>query len=305
MSENKHATANKTSKVYSNTQTGFTLVELIMVIIITGIISGMVAIFLKTPVDQYMDIARRAEMTDIADTALRRMGRDIRTAVPNSVRLSGNYLEFLPTKTGGRYRANDMGGLGSCAGAGDALSFSSADSCFEIIGSPIDFVAGDQIVIGSTQSNGNPPYQDPTDAAVCSNLDTSTCIRRPVPVGGVGVQKVVMTSLYAFPHFAEFPTQRFQVISASEQAVTYACENVGGTTDGTGTLKRYWHYGFNPTQTAPVGGSSALLADKISACSIDYGNSNPRNALVAISLTIMQGGESISLYHEIHVDNVP
>ncbi len=275
-------------------QTGFTLIELIMVIVITGIISGMVSIFIKTSVNQYIDIARRAEMTDIADTALRRMARDLRTAVPNSVRLSGSYLEFLPTKAGGRYRANAAGGSGSCGVAGDELSFTAADSCFEITGSPINFAAGDKIIVGSAQADGDPPYNS-----------TATGVQRAY-TGAVGDQtKVVMTATL-LPAFASLPSQRFQVVSGSEQAVTYACKNVGGTQDGTGTLTRYSGYGFNATQLAPpAGGSSALLASKISACSITYNLINQRNGLIAISLTITQGGESISLYSEIHVNNMP
>ncbi len=82
---------------------GFTLVEMIMVIVITGIIGGMVAVFLKAPIQQYIDVSRRADMTDIADTALRRIGRDVRLALPNSVQVhtSGSgtstvyYLDFL------------------------------------------------------------------------------------------------------------------------------------------------------------------------------------------------------------------
>ena len=40
---------------------GFSLVELIMVIVLTGILSGMIAIFIRAPVQGYMDSARRAE----------------------------------------------------------------------------------------------------------------------------------------------------------------------------------------------------------------------------------------------------
>jgi len=88
-----------------NQQSGFTLVEMIMVIVITGIIGGMVAVFLKAPIQQYMDVSRRAELTDIADTAVRRMARDVRIAVPNSVRFTNctaPCVEFIPTKDGGR-----------------------------------------------------------------------------------------------------------------------------------------------------------------------------------------------------------
>lgn len=297
---------------HKSKQAGFTLVELIMVMVITGIIAGVVAIFMKTPVDQYLDIARRAEMTDIADTALHRMARDIRTAVPNSVRLpvpaDSTYIEFLPTRTGGRYRANPTGAVVRCGAtlAEDILDFTIADPCFEILGPAITFSASDQIVIGSTQSNGNPPYQNPADPA-CAIAATTTCIRRPIDPGWLGNQQTVhMTPTDPLPSFALLEGQRFEIVPGDQQAVTYACENIGGITDGTGTLTRYWAYGFNPVQIAPpLGISRALLANNISACSIAYNTANPRNGLVAITLTITRGGESVSLYQEIHVNNTP
>ena len=70
-------------------QSGFTLAEAVIVIAITGIISAVVAVFIKAPVQSYFDASRRAEMTDIADTALRRISRDLRLALPNSVRVAG------------------------------------------------------------------------------------------------------------------------------------------------------------------------------------------------------------------------
>lgn len=266
-------------------QQGFTLVELIIVIVITGILAGIVAIFIKTPIQQYIDIANRAEMTDIADIAVRRLGRDIRTAVPNSIRVSavtGNtYLEFLPTKAGGRYRANSD-------------TFLPPLATFDITGSAVTFATGDYIVVGSTQSDGNQPY------------DTSANGVLRAYTGAAGSQTTVNITALQFPDAAGFSTQRFQVISADEQAVTYACENVGGTTEGTGKLSRYWHYGINPVRVAPpIGGSGALLANKVSACTMSYDNSNPRRGLVAIWLKITRSGESVSLYHEIHVNNMP
>lgn len=291
---------------------GFTLVEMIIVIVITGIIAGMVAIFIQAPVQGYMDSARRAEMSDIADTALRRLGRDLRKAVPNSVRMpvpaGSSYIEFLPTSNGGRYRASPAGGAGGCAGPplvpgntmGDALNFDAPDTCFEIVGAPMDFTAGDAIVIGSTQSDGSLPYQPVTSA---------TGVRRMLAAAGAGAGKttVQITSTTKFPAFAELEGRRFAVVPGDQQAVTYACENLGvdASGNGTGTLTRYWAYGFNAVQAAPPLGSSALLADKVSACSFVYSTGNQRNSLVAASLTITQGSESVKLYHEIHVNNIP
>src|SRR5476651_2446945 len=77
---------------------GFTLLEMIVVMVIMGIIGAMVAVFMAKPVASYVDSARRAELSDIADTALRRIVRDLRLALPNSVRVitvgGVTYLEF-------------------------------------------------------------------------------------------------------------------------------------------------------------------------------------------------------------------
>ena len=75
-------------------QHGFTLIEAIMVITITGIIAAVVAIFIRQPVDAYLDTARRAALTDIADTTARRIGRDLQGALPNSVRVDGTCLLY-------------------------------------------------------------------------------------------------------------------------------------------------------------------------------------------------------------------
>lgn len=290
---------------------GFTLVEMIMVIVITGIIGGIVAVFLKAPIQQYMDVARRAELTDIADTAFQRLARDMRTAVPNSVRLptpaGSTYVEFMPTRTGGRYRANagagTLCGVATAANAGDALSFADVDTCFEIIGPTLTFTANDQIVVGSTQSDGGQPYQAVTSA---------TGVRRAIAAAGVGanLQAVNFTSTVVLPASAELSSQRFQVVDGAQQAVTYACVGTLGAldanNDGQARLIRYWGYGFNAAQVnPPAGGQSAMLADKISGCNFVYDIVNQRNGLVAITLQITRGGETVSLYEEVHVNNAP
>jgi MSHA biogenesis protein MshO len=292
-------------------QVGFTLIEMIIVIVITGIIGSMVAMFIRAPVQGYVDSARRAEMSDIADNALRRIARDVQTAVPNSLRIpvqaDSSYFEFLPTKDGGRYRVADVG-AGGC-GTGNELDFTMADTCFEIVGPPVTFAQNDQIVIGSTQSDGNLPYQ----------LESASGVRRAISAAGAGTSLsfVKINSLVKLPDFAELEGHRFSVVPVDQQAVTYAC--IGPMTtdangDAQGSLNRYWQYGYIPDPTKAIPPTFAgqatvplvsVLASNVSDCHFVYDVSNVRNSLLAIRLTITRGGESVYLYHEIHVNNIP
>jgi MSHA biogenesis protein MshO len=98
-------------------QRGTTLIELITVISILGVIASVASVFIRGPIDAYVDSTRRAALTDSADTAMRRIARDIRKALPNSTRIKNpvgltvddphvdECLEFIPTKMAGRYRA--------------------------------------------------------------------------------------------------------------------------------------------------------------------------------------------------------
>jgi MSHA biogenesis protein MshO len=292
---------------------GFTLVEMIIVMVITGIIGGMVAIFLKSPIQQYMDVARRAELTDIADTAFQRVLRDFRTAVPNSIRLptpaGSTYIEYLPIKDGGRYRATDVGGILCSAvvgnASGDALFFEAADTCFTVIGPQVNAQRGDYIVVGSTQSSGGLPY-DQTGNGVLRKITNVTVTGGVQAISIAGVQ---------FVQNPQSLSQRFQVVDGqtvnglANAAVTYACIGTQNTLDSNGNgqaqLIRYAGYGINPTQALPSA-TAAVLAKNVSYCSFVYDvGAFQRDSLVTLTLQITQSGETVSLYEEIHVNNAP
>jgi MSHA biogenesis protein MshO len=291
------------------TQEGFTLVEMIMVIVITGIIGGMVAVFLKAPIQQYLSISSRADMTDVADTALRRIGRDLRLALPNSVSATtsggaryaggctGNnscFIEFLPTTGGGRYRAAaDSAGITPCGSyAADVLDFSVADTCFEVLGPMPTVNVGDQIVVYNLGISGASAYTGNTAA---------TDNRRAV-IAPLGANYINIASANPLPFSS--PSDRFQVVTTP---VSYVC-------DGAGNLWRYWNYQIQAAQPSTIatlnglaGVLHALIATNVSTCSFDY-NPNAvvqRYGLVTLKLGITESLETVSLYNEIHVSNVP
>lgn len=241
---------------------GFSLAEMIVVIVVTGILATVVAVFIQKPVEGYFDSVRRAELTDIADTALRRIGRDLRTALPNSVTVttagSTYTVSFTETTGGGRYRA-----AVTSAGTGDELDFTAADTSFEVIDpNPAASVAhspGSVIVVGNFGSGtgGSSGYN------------------------GLAGNVVNMDSVL-FP--AESPGRRFHVARGT---VAYTCS------------------------PAPVGGtltrSGTLLASDVTGCAITYESSiaATRTGVVSLWLTLTRGGESVSLFHQVHVSNTP
>ena len=68
----------------------------------------MVGAVLSRPLEGFVAQSRRAELVDIGTGALERMSRDIRMAVPGSLRVSadGQALELLLIHSAGRYLPN-------------------------------------------------------------------------------------------------------------------------------------------------------------------------------------------------------
>jgi MSHA biogenesis protein MshO len=267
---------------------GFTLIEAIVAMVLTGILAGIVMTFMVKPVQSYFDSVSRAELTDAADVALRRITRDVRRALPNSLRqTSATSFEFILTKAGGRYRDQGDGSTG-----GDFLSYTSvADTTFDVLG-PVPanpaIAVGDFIVI-LNYGPGNPPV----DAYTGGNRATVQGI-----VGNV-------ITLTANPFAAQVPPlpspdARFQVVGSSDLVVRYTCP-------GGGALTRY--AGCSLATPSVCAGSGAVLAGSgttTAACSIEYtANATGRNGLLYVQLTLTSGTERVVLSQQIHVDNTP
>ena len=244
---------------------GVTLIELTIVIVLTAILS-VIALQFGNPIKAYVDTSRRAELADAADTALRRMGRDVRLALPNSARVdaTGKYLEFVQVRTGGRYRADvDPAAPGAtCTGgaAEDVLSFSVVDNCFRTIGTVANIgsvVEGDYVVIFNL-SPGSPNADFYQLGAASNKAKITNAVGLPAATTGGHLIK-----FEDFQFTFESPGRRFFIV---EGRVTYACEG--------GTLRRYWGYttatANQPTTTPAdfIGGSSAILVQGVSTLQI-------------------------------------
>ena len=273
-------------------QRGFTLIEMVMVIVIMGVIGSIVAVFMKAPINAYFDTARRAALTDVADTAVRRMARDIRKALPNSILNPNNQcLEFIPTRTGGRYRA-EVDALGN----GDILNFAAADASFNMLGRnnalPADqrIVQNDVIAVYNLGIPGADAYSQDNTATVTAAPSESGA---PVETT-IAIASTLTAGNMLFPLASG--SNRFHVIPNGENVVAYVCNPI---THELRRTARTFAGAACPT-------TGAILARNVGSCNFVYNGSDlQRNALVQLSITFTDSGETVSLYHEVHVDNTP
>ncbi len=69
---------------------GFTLIEMVVVMLILGILVSSLAQLIGLSFQVYREVERNANLSYLADTVLQQMARDIRLAVPNSIRITRN-----------------------------------------------------------------------------------------------------------------------------------------------------------------------------------------------------------------------
>lgn len=281
-----HAPARQQSR-----QHGFTLVEMIVVIVITGIIAGIVAVFIRLPVQNQLATEARAEMADAADLALRRMTRELRLALPNTVTVYNNpiAIQFLQTKTGGRYiDVND-----SPPATLLPLDLTGASTQFDVAGTPPSgkqaIVAGDYIALGNLGDA-------PSDAYA---FGTANNISQVAAMNGNRI--TLAANKFAG---ANAPGQAFQVVTGT---VTYVCTPAA---NGAGVLRRYFTRNIvrgvanlaalNGTATVPI------MTTMVSGCIFNSTALPGQNAgsLMTLSLFLQHAnGEQAQLIRQTQLDN--
>jgi len=285
---------------HSVKQSGFSLLELILVIVLLGVLASGAGLLITQPIGAYNAQLRRQQLVDQAEMAMRQIARDIRKALPNSIRVGGGgtALEMVNTVDGARYR--DEAG-GAFTASNDILNFSSGDTDFNLLGqfTRLTAFAGDhRLVIYNTApsniyldvtANNNPGIVTPSAANLTLSLNA-------------GEHHINISSAFQFSQ--QSPGQRTFVIDG---AISYVCNSTANS------ITRYDSYDYQLTQStsdvllaALPNVESGRVVSRLSGCNISYdAGTAQRGGIVTIEITLTDAGESISLLHQVHVVNVP
>lgn len=254
---------------------GFTLVELVMVILLLGVMATFTSQFIGIGTQIYGDASRREQLMSDARFALERLNRELRDAVPGSVRIEdvdgkqverGACLRFWPIATASRYLSLNK----PVAGRFELTLVASSASELP--------TAEDWAVVYPISGDGGLE-------AGCIYGNCVATVKAPPPSAVNGIGTVTVDAAFD----GESPAKR---IYFANQQVRYCI-------DVQGTLMRY--------SESTRGSAHALMAEHIRPTE-SYFYRDPAAfspSEVGLRLVFEQHGERVTFNHKLEPLNVP
>lgn len=272
-------------------QRGFTLIEVVMVVVLIGIIAGILAPFITQSVNAYSATRSRTDLVAKGRLALERINREVRQAVPNSIKTDGNGIQFVTSRTGGRYvDLHDNFGTGINYPANNRFKKNAALTGLYILGTGYVHQANDHLVIGNTS---------PSDLSLVSPSAivplTSTPTPRDADNDTIFDSQQLSFASHRFPH--DSPARHFQIADAVHEICPNLPELNWKHTPG---FSGYGNSSCDATANDPV------LVDGVTSVTFSYDPGTPQSSgVLRIDLQLTDGTETVDMYHEIHVRNTP
>jgi MSHA biogenesis protein MshO len=314
---------NKAFQNHSNAE-GFTLIELVMVIIILSIVSVGVGNLIGVGTQAYVDTAERDEILSKSRYSVERLNRGVRNALPNSIRIEAyepsgqvvksHCLEFFPIEWSTFYLNINDSASGYLEGPDMVSALNDARAGYDETNEQDHY-----IVVYPTNAD-----QIYVSAAEIADAEGRIVGLNDVRDSGTsGVKHVELDNIISFDE--ESTADRFYIVS---QPVSYCIDYNGGAYD----LYLVTDYGILEEQSANVdyltttlGGTKALMAEDlvnditdITSSTLDQttrefdeapfriDNANlQRNSIVHTLLMFERNEEVVVFYNETHLRNTP
>ena len=256
---------------------GFTLIELIVVMVVFGIVAGMGSSFVVTSITAYNQAAERNKLVLRSRAVVERMSRQLRIALPYSVRVSssGRCVEFMQLSGGANYK-----GLVSDASNG-------APASMTINTAPFSLNMGNAVHVAVGAMSEDEIY---TTSATASRATIASLAGAPITqINLAAAHRFIRNSINERVYVMESP-ERFCVVS--------------------GQLWHYSNYGLDTgaLSDANPGGSNALMSDDVVEVAPVFSLSpatESRNTIIDIQFALSRQGETMAINHKVQIRNVP
>jgi len=281
-------------------QQGFTLIELVIVITVGAIVAVFMVFFLGTPIDAYFAQSSRANLVDSGDRVLRSVAGDVRTALPNSLRVTASgsvaALELLATNAVARYYGpGDKNYLTPAKEALEELAIGQPDTAFYTM-TQFASLNGSYLAVdnqGSPGAYGFGGIMTPLPPAFTVTPDNAT-VEDHATFSGAG-----------FDFANASPTNSIFLVSGP---VSYLCDS------NAQTVQRYSGYTIAAVQMATdaqlmaAGATRSLIAQNVSGCTLNV-VAAPASAkygqLLILEVTLANGSETLPVFQEAATEYLP
>lgn len=255
---------------------GFTLIEMIVTIVVIGILGVGIAGFIGRTTEGMIDASERSKVSAIAWIVSEKVSRELRLALPNSVRTlsGGTCIEFIPTVDATDYLS---------------VPILSSASSFEVV----PFAAYDAAAVDTSQDRvavytnaASDIYDLSASPRVISGLVNSLA-------AGTTAGALSLNLQASHQFVSDSPTKRLFIV----QDPVMFCFNGG-------FLYRYFDYGFD---SVPDTDNQTVMANGMNLGSFAYTDASlTRNAVVNISYSATgSNGEQQAINQEVQIRNVP
>jgi len=267
---------------------GFTLIELIIVIIILAIVAGFSFQFVGIGARMFTTGVERLQTIEKSRFAAERVTRELRNAVPNSIRIRSSdgtqCLEFSPVRTVGTYYDAPIRPQRS-----DQMTLVTLSS----LSTPWVAEPTDRIFIYATRANFIYASNAQRYAVLAESYDSASA--------SASTPATHILPLVADSRFAQSsPRERAYI---GKQPVSFCLQNDG--------LYRVENYGWNQSQTVPpvTLSQSQLLAERLNMDNSSFllePGASQRNNVINIQLEfVSRSNESIYYNQKVHIPNAP
>jgi MSHA biogenesis protein MshO len=267
---------------FKKTTRGFTLIEMIAVIVILSILAAMGGAFVIESTKSYQSSQTRTRLVNTGRQAIERMSRQLRIALPYSVRItnSNQCVEFMPIASGGSYLGIENANGTFSGFLPDLLNGSAGLAILRVSPHTIDFGTAQFVSVGAMAANEVYGVNPGSRAALASRSSTQLTLA----AARIWQRNSVNKRFYLLNN-----PQAFCVINNE--------------------LRFYDNQDAAVVADPEVNLTSAfsLLADNVTAAApfaLTAGSEN-RNTNVQINIAFAHKAESVPFNHSVMIRNVP